>query len=105
MDNVNWETADYVDATATGDDDHYGLTTLAADAVHGLDIRVVCEAVDGTPNLHIGFDDGATADEEDMGTIATGGAVCKRQFFETAPTAYWDASEVNAVEATQRMTE
>lgn len=105
IDEQNWVTGDYVEAATTADDDHYGLSTLSADAVHGLQIDVVCEATDGTPNLHIGFDDG-TADEEDMGTIATGGAVQKRMMFEIDPSgSAWDVAAANAAEASQRMTE
>ena len=106
IDEQNWGTADYFDATVTADDEHYGMTTLSsAITVHGLQVDVVCTAVDGTPSLHIGFDDGGTADEEDMGVIATGSTVQKRMMFETAPATDWDQSEVNANSVTQRMTE
>lgn len=106
IDEQDWATADYVDATTTADDDHYGLTTLEGTVgVHGVQIDVVCIAVDGTPNLHIGLDNGV-ADEEDMGTIGTGSTVQKRMLFETDPGGgAWSESDVNAVEATQRMTE
>lgn len=106
IDEQDWDTSDYIDATTTGDADHYDLTTLAAaDAVHGLRIDCVCIAVDGTPTLHLGFDDG-TADEESLGVIGTGSTVQRYKFFETDPSGgAWDATSVNAVEATLRMTE
>lgn len=106
VDNDDWATTDYVEAATTGDDDHYGLDTLAAvDTVHGMSISVVCEATDGTPNLHIGFDNG-TADEEDMGTVATGGEQQLRMFFDDDPSGVvWNTTSVNSAEATQRMTE
>lgn len=106
IDERDWDTADYVDATATGNDDHYGLSTLTADTVHGIQIDVVCVAVDGTPTLHIGTHDGSNSDEESMGVIATGSPVQKRMFFEVDPAGgAWSVADVNAVEATQRMTE
>lgn len=103
---VDWDNTTYVEAASTGDDDHYNKTTLgAADAVHALQVDCVCEAIDGTPNLHLGFDNG-TADEVDMGTIGTGTEVQKRQVFETDPSgSTWSVSTVNSAEATQRMTE
>lgn len=106
IDEQDWDTTDYVEADTNGNDDHYGLTTLSsADTVHGLQIDVVCEATDGTPNLHIGFDDG-TADEVDVGTVSTGGESHYREFFDADPSgASWTVSNVNSVEATQRMTE
>ena len=107
IDEQDWDTADYVDATATGNDDHYDLTTLSsATAVHGLSINAVCIAVDGTPTLHLGTHDGATSDEESMGVIGTGSTVQKRMFFEIDPAGgAWSVADVNSVEATQRMTE
>jgi len=106
IDEQDWDTSDYVEATSNGDDDHYGLTTLnAVDSVHALQIDVVCEATDGTPNLHIGFDDG-TADEVDVGTVSTGSESHFRELFEKDPSdADWSVSNVNSAEATQRMTE
>lgn len=107
VDGTDWDTTTYVEATTNGDDDHYGLDTLGPqDEVHGASISVVCEAVDGTPNLHIGFDNG-TADEEDMGTIpSASGEVQKRMFFEADPSgSAWSVANLNSAEATQRMVE
>jgi len=108
IDNEDWETADYVEGDVTADDDHYGVDNtfpVTPIAVHGVRVDVVCEATDGTPNLHIGFDDG-TADEEDKGTIATGGEVQKTAFFDKDPSGSdWTATSLGSVEATQRMTE
>jgi hypothetical protein len=106
VDVQDWDTTEYVDATSTGDDDHYGLETLGSvDTVHAVRVDAVVEAVDGTPTLHIGLDDG-TADEADMGTIGTGSAVQKQAVFNEDPSgAAWTQSAVNSVEATQRMTE
>lgn len=106
IDEQDWDTSDYVDGATTGDDDHYGLTTLSSGAtVHGVQIDCVCIATDGTPTLHLGFDDG-TADEQSQGVIGTGSTVMKRQFFEEDPSnAAWTDTSINAVEATQRMTE
>lgn len=106
IDEVTWDETDYVGADATGEDDHYGLTTLGAvDDVHVLQVDVVCEAVDGTPNLHVGFDNG-TADEADVGTVPTGSTSHFREYFETDPSgAPWSVANVNSVELTQRMTE
>jgi len=106
IDEQDWDTTDYVEATSNGDDDHYGLTTLGSvDEIHALQIEVVCEATDGTPNLHIGFDNG-TADEVDVGTVSTGSESHFSELFEKDPSnATWTVANVNSVEATQRMTE
>ena len=106
IDEQDWDTSDYVDATATTNDDHYGLSTLGSGAtVHGVQIDCVCIAVNGTPNLHLGFDDGS-ADEQDMGVIGTGSTLMQRQFFQQDPSSVdWTDTSINAVEATQRMTE
>jgi len=108
INDTNWGTGDYVDATATGNDDHYGLTadvSPAIDTIHGARIDVACVAVDGTPTLHIGFDDG-TADEQSMGVIGTGTDVGRQVFFEVDPSDNpWTETNFNAIEATQRMTE
>jgi hypothetical protein len=106
VDDTDVDQTDYVDATTTGDDDHYTLGSLQnTDTVHAMRIDVACEAVDGTPTLHIGFDDG-TADEEDLGTVATGSVQNFHQTFEEDPSnAAWTKSSAEAIEATQRMTE
>lgn len=106
VDGVDWGTSDYVEAAATAEDDHYGLSALAgADQVHALQVDVVCVAVDGTPTLHVGFDNG-TADESSEGVIGTVSSVCKRALFTTDPSgAAWSQASANSVEATQRMTE
>lgn len=105
IDEDELDAADYVDATVTADDDHYGLTTLSASAVECLQIDCECIAIDGTPTVHIGFDDG-TADEADDGVIGTGSNTVVRKLFPDDPSgSTWTASSVNSVEATQRMTE
>ena len=106
IDEQDWDTADYVDATATGNDDHYDLTTLStATTVHAMRVDAVCIAVDGTPTLHIGFDDG-TADEVSKGVIGTVSTVQKSSCFPLDPSgAAWTQSSANSAEATQRMTE
>ena len=104
VDNQNWDNTSYVEAATTADDDHYGLETLGTvDTVHCLQIDVVAQAIDGTPNLHVGFDNG-TADEEDLGAI--GSQSQDRALFDADPSgSAWTVSSVNSVEATQRMTE
>jgi hypothetical protein len=105
VDEQDWVTTDYVDATTTGDDDHYGLATLAATTIHNLQVNSVVVAVDGTPTLHLGFDDG-TDDSISMGIIATGTDVQMTEAFPLDPSgSAWTNTSVNAVEATQRMTE
>lgn len=106
VDDTDVDETDYVDATTTGDDDHYDLTPLeGVSVVHGVRFDVACVAVDGTPNLHIGCDNG-TADEDDMGTIGTGTTVNIQEFHEKDPDAAdWTESSVESVEATMRMTE
>ena len=106
IDEQDWVTSDYVEADATGEDDHYGLTTLTGAAtVHGLQVDVVCQAIDGTPTLHIVFDNG-TASEVSGGVIGTATTEVVRNFFATDPSAVaWTQTSVNSVEATQRMTE
>lgn len=106
VDKQDWDTTEYVEADATGEDDHYGLETLGAvDTVHAIQVDAVVQAVDGTPTLHIGTDNG-TADEADMGTIGTASPVQMRALFNEDPSnAAWTQSSVNSVEATQRMTE
>ncbi|MCP4896253.1 MAG: hypothetical protein GY906_04690 [bacterium] len=110
VDEQDWDETDYVEAAtgtvATPQDDNYGLTTLgSADSVEGLRVDVVCKATDGTPSLHIGFDDG-TVDVDDRGVIGTSSTVQEMKFFPQDPSsAAWTVSSVNSVEATQRMTE
>jgi len=95
----------YVEADVSGDDDHYKLNTLSASSVECLQVDVECKAVDGTPHLHIGFDNGVS-DEADMGVISTAANVVVRKMFPTGPgSAAWTTASVNDVEATQRMTE
>lgn len=103
---INWATGTYVEADVTGDDDHYSMDTLpAVTTVHALQIDALVEAVDGTPNLHLGFDDG-TADETDVGTIATGSTTVGRSIHTDDPSGTaWTQSTVNSAELTQRMTE
>jgi hypothetical protein len=108
VDDTDVDETDYVDATATGDDDHYDLTPLdGVSTVHGVRFDVACEVVDGTPNLHIGCDNG-TADEDDMGIPGMGvsGVVNVQEFHQKDPDAAdWTESSVESVEATIRMTE
>jgi hypothetical protein len=106
IDEVELDEADYVDGATTADDDHYGLTTLGSyDSVDCMQIDCECDAVDGTPTVHIGFDDG-TADEDDDGVISTGANTIVRKLFADDPSgSAWTTSSVNSVEATQRMTE
>ena len=106
IDEQSWNETDYVEGDVTGDDDHYGLETLSGtDAVHALQIDVVCKATNGTPTLHVGFDDG-TADEESGGVIGTASTKVVRKLFPLDPSgSAWNETSVNDVEATQRMTE
>lgn len=106
VDDTDVDETDYVDATTSGDDDHYDLTPLeGVSVVHGVRFDVACEAVDGTPNIHIGCDNG-TADEDDLGTVATGSTQNFQEFHDKDPdSADWTESSVESVEATMRMTE
>ncbi len=106
IDETDVSTTDYVDATATTNDDHYGLSAIEnVSSVHAMRVDVACVAVDGTPTLHIGFDDG-TADEQSMGVVSTGSTQNFQQTFEEDPSnAAWTESSAEAIEATQRMTE
>lgn len=103
---IDWATGTYVEADVTGDDDHYSMDTLpAVTTVHALQVDALVEAVDGTPNLHLGFDDG-TADETDVGTIATGSTTVGRSIHTDDPSGTaWTQSTVNSADLTQRMTE
>lgn len=106
VDDTDVDETDYVDATTTGDDDHFGLSALEnVSTVHCARVDVACVAVDGTPTLHIGFDDG-TADEQSMGVVATGSTQNFQQTFEEDPSnAAWTESAIEAIEMTMRMTE
>jgi len=106
VDGTNWDETSYVEADVTGEDDHYGLETLTGvDTVHALQIDVVCQATDGTPTLHVGFDDG-TASEQSGGVIGTASTSVVRKLFTLDPSgSAWTETSVNDVEATQRMTE
>ena len=105
VDERDWDETDYVEGDVTADDDHYGLDTLAGASVHGLRVDAVVKATDGTPTLHIGFDNG-TADESNRGIIGTATTVMEVGIFPLDPSgSAWTVSSVNSVEATQRMTE
>lgn len=105
LDGVEPDNAVYVEADTSGDDDHYGLTDISASNVECLQIDVECVSTDGSPTLHVGFDDG-TADEVSGGVIGTGSNTVVRALFPTDPSgAAWSQTSVNSVEATQRMTE
>jgi hypothetical protein len=106
IDETDWDETDYVEGDVTADDEHYTLTTMTGvDTVHLLRTDVVCVATDGTPNLHIGFDDG-TDDSTDVGVIGTSSTVQENSMHPLDPSgSSWSQSTVNAVEATQRMTE
>lgn len=103
IDEVELDTADYVEATTDGDDDHYGLESMpSATAVHCVQLDVECIATSGTPTLHFGFDDGS-ADEDSEGPIGTGSnTVARGQFGQDPSGSDWTESSVNTVEATIR---
>jgi hypothetical protein len=106
VDDQDWVEADYVDATATGNDDHYTHTSpVDAETVHGVQLNCVCNGIDGTPTLHLGMDDG-TADEVDLGVVPVATTVMYRATFDKDPSgADWTQSSVTSVEMTTRMTE
>lgn len=106
VDETDWVESDYVEATVSGNDDHYGLEALTGTStVHALQIDAVCRAIDGTPTLHVGFDNG-TANEQSGGVIGTATTAVVRRLFTLDPTgSAWNEASVNSVEATQRMTE
>lgn len=105
IDEQTWDTADYVEASTTGNKDHYGLTTLAGTStVHALQIDAVCQGTVAGRTLHVGFDNG-TLDDKSGGVIGTATTAVVRKFFATDPSgAAWTQSNVNAIEAVQRMT-
>lgn len=105
LDETDWDTADYVDATTSGNDDHYTLENVDANTVMSVRVDSVCQATSGTPRLFIGLDDG-TASESDEGVIGTGSVVQKTALFNLDPSgASWTPANLNSVEGTQRMTE
>ena len=99
-----WDTATYVEGSS-GNDDHYTTEDLSgADTVHAVQFTTILESVTSASDLHLGCDNG-TADEQDMGSIATGtGGVSMHQCHETDPSgSAWTQSSVNSVESTQRV--
>jgi len=106
VDNIDWETTDYVEADATTEIDKYDLETLGAqDEVHGIMAASVVIATDGTPTVLIGADNG-TLDEESIGVVGTVDEIQAQMFFDKDPTgSAWNVTTVNSVEVTQKMTE
>lgn len=102
----DWNLTDYVDSAVTGDTDHYTLTPIpSVDTVHGARIDVACIATSGTPNLHIGFDNGVT-DDDDMGTVGTGSESNIQEFHEKDPSnVNWTEGSIESAEVTQRSVE
>ena len=100
IDELAVDTADYVQADTSGDDDHYGLTTMTGDVLCvQLDVEAQSQSTQKT--LHFGLDNG-TASETSL-SIPTSGTTVITALHATDPSGNaWTTANFNAAEATIR---
>ena len=106
IDEEEVSTTDYVEASTSGDDDHYGIDSTSTLTVEGVQIDVEYEMTDGTTgSLFVGTDNG-TADEVEFTTTNGDGQVVARAQFPDDPSGNdWTPANLDAIEITQRFTE
>lgn len=106
IDEAETDTGDYVEASTSGDDDHYGITAITPLTVEGVQIDVDHEMTDGTTgSLFVGTDNG-TADEVEFTTTNGDGEVVARAQFSQDPSGNdWTPTNLDNIEITQRFTE
>ena len=100
IDELAVDTADYVQADTSGDDDHYGLTVATGDVLC-VQLDVESQSQTTAKTLHIGLDNG-TASETSL-SIPTAGTTVLTALHATDPSGNaWTTANFNAVEATIR---